>query len=78
MKQTEGFLLQYIEGIPYLLPFGQRIAEHRRTMRLNETSAFIWKILPECSTAGSLHEKMTAKSLIGAALITAGTLVMVV
>ena len=61
MKQTEGFLLQYIEGIPYLLPFGQRIAEHRRTMRLNETSAFIWKILPECSTARSLHEKMTAQ-----------------
>ena len=61
MKQTEGFLLQYIEGIHYLLPFGQRIAEHRRTMRLNETSAFIWKILPECSTAGSLHEKMTAQ-----------------
>lgn len=61
MKQTEGFLLQYIEGVPYLLPFGQRIAEHRRTLRLNETSAFIWKIIPDCNTVELLHKKMIAQ-----------------
>lgn len=60
MRRTDGFLLQYIEGVPYLLPFGQRIAEHRRNLRLNETSAFIWEILPDCSSSQDLHEKMIA------------------
>ena len=48
MKRTDGFLLKYIEGVPYLLPYGQRIVEHRRNLRLNETSAYLWEILPEC------------------------------
>lgn len=60
MKRTDGFLLKYIEGVPYLLPYGQRIAEHRRNLRLNETSAFIWERLPECASPLDLHEKMTA------------------
>lgn len=42
MKRTDGFLLKYIEGVPYLLPYGQRIVEHRRNLRLNETSAYLW------------------------------------
>lgn len=59
MKRTDGFLLKYIEGVPYLLPYGQRIVEHRRNLRLNETSAYLWEILPECASPHELHEKMT-------------------
>ena len=59
MKRTDGFLLKYIEGVPYLLPYGQRIAEHRRNLRLNDTSALIWEMLPECDSSHDLHEKMT-------------------
>lgn len=58
MKQTDGFCLKYIDGIPYLLPFGQRIAEHRRSIQLNETSAFVWEHLPEASTWEELHTRM--------------------
>lgn len=57
MKRTDGFLLKYIEGVPYLLPYGQRIVEHRRNLRLNETSAYLWEILPECASPHELHEK---------------------
>lgn len=60
MKRTDGFLLKYIEGVPYLLPYGQRIAEHRRNLRLNETSAYLWEVLPECASPLDLHAKMTA------------------
>ena len=29
MKLTDGFILQTIDNVPYLLPIGQRIAEQR-------------------------------------------------
>ena len=61
MKRTDGFLLKYIEGVPYLLPYGQRIVEHRRNLRLNETSAYLWEILPECASPHELHEKIPEK-----------------
>lgn len=46
MKQTEGFLLKKINQVPYLLPVGQRIAEQRRGMKLNETGEQIWNLIP--------------------------------
>lgn len=46
MKLTDGFALQNIDNVPYLLPYGQRIAEQRRGMRLNESGVFLWNSLP--------------------------------
>jgi hypothetical protein len=45
MRPNTGFSLQWIHGVPYLLPFGQNIADHRRGIRINETGAFIWEAL---------------------------------
>lgn len=46
MKQTDGFYIKKIHDIPYLLPAGQRIAEQRRGIRLNESSEWIWNQIP--------------------------------
>lgn len=45
MKQTDGYILHEIAGIPYLLPHGQLIADHRRGVQLNETGVFLWNTL---------------------------------
>ncbi len=45
-----------IAGVPYLLPFGQKIADHGRGLRVNETSAFLWELLEEERTFEELLE----------------------
>jgi hypothetical protein len=57
MRQHTGFSLQWIREVPYLLPFGQNIADHRRGLRINETGAFIWETL---DTACSREELLDA------------------
>lgn len=50
MKQSADYILHYLNGIPYLLPFGQGIADMRRGVRINETGAYVWKLLAEESS----------------------------
>lgn len=45
MIQSAGFMLCELNEIPYLLPFGQGIADMRRGVRLNETGAYLWGLL---------------------------------
>ena len=40
MKQADGYLLETIAGVPYLLPYGQNIADLKRGVQLNDTSVF--------------------------------------
>lgn len=47
MRQNNEYMLYKINGIPYLLPFGQGIADFRRGVRLNETGAYVWDLLSE-------------------------------
>lgn len=47
MKQNTNFLLNEIAGIPYLLPFGQMIADHRRGLKTNATGAYLWNLLEQ-------------------------------
>lgn len=54
MKQTDGFALQSIHNVPYLLPYGQRIAEQRRGLRLNESGVFLWNSLPRAADRDEL------------------------
>ena len=42
MKRNPYYRLEYIEGVPYLLAFGQANADFKHDVRLNETSAFLW------------------------------------
>ena len=47
MRRASGYLLQTIAGTDYLHPYGQRIADHRRGVAINETGRRIWELL-EC------------------------------
>lgn len=54
MKQTDGFFIKKINEISYLLPVGQRIAEQRRGMKLNETGERIWNLIPSAKDRNEL------------------------
>lgn len=54
MNRTDSFLIKKINGISYLLPVGQRIAEQRRGMKLNETGEQIWNLIPSAKDRNEL------------------------
>lgn len=54
MQRNSNFALFNIAGIPYLLPFGQGIADHKRGVRINETGLLIWELLAENRTEKEL------------------------
>ena len=45
MRRNDQYVLKKLSGIPYLLPYGQTQADHKRGCRLNETGAFLWNLL---------------------------------
>lgn len=59
MKINDGFALKIIADVPYILPFGQNIADYRRGIRLDGTGALIWKLLGEHSDESSLLNALT-------------------
>ncbi len=61
MKRTNGFILTYIQDTPYLLPYGQNIAEHRRGMKINEAGEFLWHALKKDITHDELLSLFAAK-----------------
>lgn len=54
MNRTDGFEIITINGSPYLLPYGQRLAEHRPGMRLSESGIFLWNALPSAKNREEL------------------------
>ena len=56
MRQNTDYVLRRINKIPYLLPVGQLIAEHRKGVMLNQTGVYLWKLL---SKERSLEELFT-------------------
>ena len=53
MKLTDGFTKTTIAGTPYLLPYGQKIADHAHSLRLNDSGALLCEAL-----AGGADEDM--------------------
>lgn len=47
MKRNDQYVLKELSGIPYLLPYGQTQADHKRGSRLNETGVFLWNLLEQ-------------------------------
>ena len=47
MRQNPGYILKELAGVPYLLPYGQAIAEEKNGLQLNETALFFWNLLSE-------------------------------
>lgn len=45
MEIAEGYVLRNLKGINYLLPIGQSIALHKKSIQLNETGVLLWKAI---------------------------------
>lgn len=58
MKKREGYALTKIEDAYYLLPYGQRIAEQKKGILLNEIGAFLWEELDKCQDKEALEERL--------------------
>lgn len=54
MKLNDGFAIKYIAGVPYILPFGQNIADFKRGIRIDSTGALILRLMREHSDEESL------------------------
>lgn len=58
IKRQEGYCLKEIEGVHYLLPYGQKVADQRKGIVLNETGVFLWNELKTSMTDDALAEKL--------------------
>ena len=58
IKRQEGYCLKEIAGVHYLLPYGQKVADQRKGIVLNETGVFLWNELQETMTDEELTEKL--------------------
>lgn len=47
MKKDDLYLYEKISDIPYLLPIGQKTADHMNVIKLNESSGYIIRLLQE-------------------------------
>ena len=69
MKQNSSYVLKELAGVPYLLPYGQMIADHKRGMKINETGKYFWNLLKnsmsmeEVLTIGKEHFEVEAENL---------------
>lgn len=45
MKPNEGYILRNLHGVHYLLPIGQNLALHKKSIKLNHTSALLWNAI---------------------------------
>lgn len=45
MRRSKDFSLFTISDVPYLLPFGQGIADLKRGVQINDTGIFLWELL---------------------------------
>ncbi len=61
MNRTDGFEIVTINGSPYLMPYGQRLAENRRGMRLSESGIFLWNALPSANDRQELLAAFAAR-----------------
>ena len=58
MKQNPYYAIEIINGVPYLLPFGQSIAEMKHGFKLNETGVFLWEHLEEAESEEHLLDML--------------------
>lgn len=61
MRRNPDYLLTELNHTPYLLPFGQAIANRCHSFMLNETGAEIWNILKKPHTKAYIIKKMSEK-----------------
>ncbi len=59
MKIKKGFVLREIAGQYMAVPVGERVNDLHGMIALNETGAFIWKLLENDKTEEELAEALT-------------------
>ena len=59
MKIKSGFIVRKIADQHMAVPVGERSQELHGMIGLNETGAFLWKLLEEDQTEASLTEALT-------------------
>lgn len=58
IKRQEGYCLKEIAGVHYLLPYGQKVADQKKGILLNETGVFLWNELKTSMMDDALAEKL--------------------
>ena len=58
IQRQEGYCLKEIAGVQYLLPYGQKVADQRNGILLNDTGIFLWNMLMKPMTDEELAEKL--------------------
>ena len=58
LKLKNGYLLHEIAGIPYLLPYGQNVADFKRSIRLNESGMLLYRTLTQGADESSLLDTL--------------------
>ena len=61
MKIKEGFLLKEVAGNNVIIPVGNNLVDFSAMITVNETGAFLWKLLAEDTDIDSLVKAMTAE-----------------
>lgn len=57
MIQNPGYVLRELADIPYLLPYGQMIADHRRGTKINHSGVYLWNLLEKDMTLEDVLEQ---------------------
>lgn len=60
MIRNDHYILKKLYGVPYLMPYGQSIADLSRGIRLNGTSEFLWNLLASERTEQELINACSA------------------
>ena len=61
IKRQEGYCLKKIAGVQYLLPYGQKVADQKKGILLNDTGVFLWNELNVPMTEAALAEKLVMR-----------------
>ena len=61
MRLTDGYMLKEIAGNYVVIPVGQNIVDYKSMLHLNETGAFIWKLLESCTTYDSIIDALASE-----------------
>jgi len=68
VKLRSGFIQRKIADSDIVIPIGDNIAQFNGLITLNETAAFLFKLISEGSTVGRLIDALTEKYEIEAAM----------
>lgn len=58
IKRQEGYLLENIKDTAYLLPYGQKVADQKKAVTLNETAVVLWNLLESPRTKEELVQEL--------------------